>query len=311
MRVIHSLTEADALSLHSPVAVTIGVFDGVHLGHQALLKAIQATGRTAAVVTFSNHPLTVLRPDIVPSLVCTAEHKAKLLEQYGTDLLVSLPFTAELAKQSPREFLTTLHNTLGFERLLLGYDAKLGSKGAGTPDVVRQLAPEIGFEVRYLEAVRVDDQIVSSTDIRGFVQSGDLLSASSRLGRPYSIAGPVVPGVQVGRAIGLPTLNLNTEGLCLPPMGVYVAQAVVDNQRYPAVANLGTAPTVKQASHPVLEVHLLDTTPESTPEYIEVILGPYLRKERRFADKTELKAQIQNDIERAKAHLATSDLYIK
>ncbi len=303
MRICHALPSSAA----PPVALTIGNFDGVHRGHVEMLKKlrIEATQRQlpTCAITFENHPSTILNPGTTPLLICTLEQKKRLLRESGIELLYSLPFTKELAEQTPEQFIIRLSQSQPFDLLLLGSDATIGKNRAGTPEHMKELSRTYGFSLTYFPDITLDGQRISSRHIRESIHSGRLVEASRLLGRPYSIAGTVIKGRGRGADLGFHTANISVEGLCLPPLGVYAVLVHHQGHTYPAVANLGLAPTVRQDATPLLEVHLLDTHIDLYHLHIEVELKTYLRPEMRFSSLEALKAQIAKDVSTAKSLL--------
>lgn len=279
----------------SPRALTIGNFDALHLGHQALLKSMGGSERV--VVTFSNHPSTVL--STTPKLpILTLPHKLRLLEHYGIDIVVLLPFTKELAGMSAEAFLSQLHSALPFHSLVLGFDARLGHKREGDPIRLQKVAHTLSFSLSYLPQVLHDALPVSTSRIRAALQKGD--DVTPLLGRPYSIRGTVERGESRGKKIGFPTLNLDVRHLALPPLGVWQTTLIWKGESYPAVSNLGFAPTVRQSLSPLLEVHIPGFDNDLYDEEVEVVFGKYLRPEKRFLSLDDLKNQIACDIQLAK-----------
>lgn len=289
-------------SLLSRSAVAVGVFDGVHLGHQRLLHQLlemaSALQAVPAVVTFRNHPDQVLRGDAPPLLV-SVEHRLRLLRRAGVQRLVLLDFEPRLRDLTAREFAERiLVARLRTRGLLLGYDSALGRDREGTPQRFRELGGELGFEVRVGAAFEVDGHPVSSTEIRAAITRGDLALAQRFLGRFPGALGVVVHGDGRGRSIGFPTANVAAQAAALPPEGVYAVEAIVDGRVYPAVANLGPRPTFDAAR--ALEVHLLDFTGDLYGRELEVTWKQRLRDVQPFADAAALAAQIARDVAAAR-----------
>jgi riboflavin kinase/FMN adenylyltransferase len=309
MNVAYSLPSPSSHA--APCALTIGNFDGVHTGHQTLLKKTvqlgQQEAQKPAVFSFSNHPSTILKPGQPVLSLCTLEHKLRLLEAAGIEQLFLIPFTKELSCLSAEQFLRNLHAGIHFSNLILGYDAQLGKDRQGDRIAVETLSRQIGFQVFYLPEHAIDGEPVSSTRIRRHIQKGELDKASKLLGRPYSIYARVKKGAGRGKALGIHTANLSVEGLCLPPLGVYAVQLVHNGCSYPAVANLGIAPTFGTNKAPLLEVHVWDQELELYGELVEVLFHTYLRPEKQFETPEQLKAQIQQDIFQAQILLARKD----
>lgn len=302
MKIIHTLKEI-ATPCQSCV-LTIGNFDGMHRGHQALLEHLQViaqrTASSTAVLTFENHPTEVLSPERAVKQICTPAHKMMLLDAIGINLLILLTFTREFSQLTTEQFLQELQSYSGFTTLILGHDARIGKNREGDHDKVRELAHSKGFSVEYLKPVSQQGIVVSSTHIRKLIQQGDFDQVAQFLGRRYSIYGPVVKGQSQGARLGFPTANLDLSQLILPPYGVYAVQVKHKNELLQGVANLGIAPTVRSEGEPRLEVHLIDQQRDLYGENIEVIFLKYLRGEKKFANITELQQQIAKDVVQAK-----------
>lgn len=284
-------------------ALTIGNFDGVHLGHQALLKALkQYKSERSVVITFENHPSQVLNPESATPLLCTLDHKLKLLNENGVDDVILIPFTAAFAQQKAEDFLQRVRERCPFSHLILGPDAAFGKNRHGDRTHMEAYANEQHFHLDYLEPLTVAGTQVSSSLIRNLIQKGDLQAASKLLGRRYSVYSSITKGQGLGGKIGFPTLNIDVDGLCLPPLGVYAVQVNWKGRILNGVANLGVAPTVRKNNKPLLEVHLLDCD-EDVSGLIEVIYMSYIRAEKKFDNIEQLKQQIGKDKEKAKQDL--------
>lgn len=302
MPVIKKLEDFPKTS-HS-IVLTIGNFDGMHRGHCAVLKQAQAlVGKEGKVVvlTFINHPSEILRPETATPLLCTLPHKLYLLENFGIQTIILLPFTRYLAQHSARSFIENVRQYISFAHLVLGHDATLGRDRQGNPPTINNLGMEWGFDVHYLEAYRYEGKPVSSTRIREILQQGDLNQVEELLGRPYSIYGNVVTGKGKGASLGFPTANLNVKGLCLPPFGVYAVEVCHHSKFIRGIANLGIAPTMNDNREPVLEVHLFNEDQDFVGQTVEVIFKEFIRPEMKFEAIENLRDQISKDIERVKS----------
>ena len=305
MKVLHSI--ADLVSLPGPVFLAVGVFDGVHLGHQAVIRRAledaKAAGGTAVVVTFDPHPVRVLRPDQAPRLLTATSHKIQLLKTLGVEALLAIPFDREFAATPPDQFIRALAAAARpLREICVGYEWCFGKGRAGNLALLRMLGDELGFEEVGVPAVQVDGQIVSSTLIRSAVEAGDLAAAGRFLGRDYTILGTVVAGDQLGRKLGFPTANLSAHSEQFPPDGVYAVEAIWHKTRLHGVANIGVRPTVHAANGKrLLEVHLFDFDREFYGDDIEVTFRRFLRGEKKFAGLDELRAQIAIDAKSARA----------
>lgn len=299
MDVLHCLQPLNGAK--QPIAITLGMFDGVHLGHQALLEQLKSIsqGGTPVVLTYQNHPSTTLRPQNPTKLILPIEQRLNLLNELGIQTTYLLNFTEEFANQTADEFLRMLHQQIPFSFLVLGHDARIGKNKEAGPEEIQKMADELAFSVIQVPPYIQDGAVVSSSRLRKALQQGYLEEVVKLLGRPYSIAGPVIGGKETGRKIGFRTANINVDSLCLPPLGVYAVWVKHQDNIYKGVVNLGFAPTVKNDSSPVLEVHLLESDQNLYGEVIEVIFVKFLREEIKFETIDLLKTQIEKDIQQA------------
>ncbi len=294
---------------------TIGNFDGLHLGHQAIVETVIARARAregdAVVYTFQPHPRKVVHPQAAPPLLTTLEQKSELLEAAGIDLLIVEPFSREFASTPPDVFVHNyLYERLRPEEVYVGYDFHYGRDREGSMRLLTEMGPRLGFSVTIIPEVRVGDFNVSSTRIRALLAEGEVERAAEMLGRAYAVRGQVVPGDQRGRDLGFPTLNLRPENEVLPSNGVYAgwvrlldAGDPAAGDRFPAVTNVGKRPTFKADDPPLAESHLLDFSGDLYGRHFEVSFQIRLREERRFVGPDALREQIQNDIESGRRHL--------
>jgi riboflavin kinase/FMN adenylyltransferase len=288
------------------VCAAIGFFDGVHLGHQQVIRQTVEDARQhdglAVVVTFDRHPGTVVAPDQAPPLIYTLPQKLRTIEALGVDALVLIEFTDGFSRIRGEDFARGLAGDLGrLHSLCVGSTCTFGYRRSGNVALLRRLGHELGFAVHGLAAVSLSGRSVSSTRIREAIQAGDLLLANQMLGRSYAVAGRVQRGDQLGQQLGFPTANLNITGLVLPPPGVFAAQARHQNRLHPAVMNIGIRPTL-QRPQPTLqvEVHLLDYRGDLYGQELEVTVVARIRDEQRFPSLEALRAQIALDIQRAR-----------
>jgi riboflavin kinase / FMN adenylyltransferase len=310
MTVLSAIEELAALP--GPVALAIGVFDGVHLGHQEVIRAaLDFSGKhggTAVVMTFDPHPLRVLRPEAAPRLLCSTRHKLRILEEIGVRHVLVAPFNRETAGTSAPEFVETLVRScrpLGF--VSVGFTWTFGRNREGNIHRLMERGEAHGFGVYGVPAVHVEGEVVSSTLVREVVRVGDFAKARRLLGRDYTVLGKVVPGKRLGRELGFRTANVAVENEELPPSGVYAVIAAVEGQEttVKGVANLGLRPTVETgATDRALEVHLLDFAAELYGSEMEVTFVKLLRPEQKFAGLEALKAQIARDVQAARSALA-------
>ena len=287
------------------VCLAIGVFDGVHLGHQQIIRQTVADAQQhealAVVVTFDKHPSLIVAPDKVPPLIYSRSQKLNAIESLGANALLEIPFDKTFSQQTGEQFIRSLAPDLGkIQSNCVGADFVFGHKRSGNVTLLKSLGQELKFTVHGVAAVSLDGQPVSSTRIREAIRAGDFDAASQMLGRAYSIAGNVIRGDQLGHKLGFPTANLETTGLLLPPNGVYAAHAVVAGHSHRAAINIGLRPTVNQPNPTSrVEVHLLDFSGELYGQELEVTFTAKLRDERKFPSLDELKAQIARDIAEA------------
>jgi riboflavin kinase/FMN adenylyltransferase len=296
MEVVHDL--ASLSLLRGPVYLAIGIFDGVHRGHQALIEEAQAdakkSGGTAVVMTFEPHPMMFFQRAEPPLRLSNPPHKELLLERQGVTHLAVLPFEAGRAGQTAEEFVADLRaacRPLG--GIVVGADWKFGKGRTGDVALLQKLG---GFEVDGIAAVAIEGEVISSTAIRLAVKRGDLGFAEKALGRPYGIFGKVVPGSGKGHQIGFPTANIDTAGYQLPPDGVYAVRVILGDKSFDGIANLGFRPTVSQDQRRVLEVHLFEFEGDLYGMHLEVEFLRFVRGEKKFASLEELRDQIARDI---------------
>ena len=303
MDVFHSA--AKLVTNGRKVCLAIGFFDGVHLGHQQIIRQTLADARQheglGAVVTFDQHPNTVVAPERVPPLIYSLPRKLRAIAEVGTDRLLLIHFDKPFSEQTGEQFIRGLVRDLGLvQSLCVGANFVFGHKRAGNVELLKKLGSELKFTVHGLAAVALDGKAVSSTRIRQAIAQGDLDEASQMLGRAYSLSGKVVRGDGVGKQLGIPTANIDVTGLVLPPTGVYAVQAQIGEQRYRSVLNIGYRPTL-QNPNPTLrvEAHLLGFDGNLYDQELEVVFVDKLRQEKRFPSLVELRAQIEKDIQDA------------
>jgi riboflavin kinase/FMN adenylyltransferase len=297
-----------AAGIAGPSVVTIGTFDGVHLGHQHLVRDVarQARARSAVAVglTFDPRPAEILRPDVPSLYLCTVSRRAELLRQAGLDRVVVVPFDRELSLMSAASFSETLVREIGMRELVGGPDLALGHRREGTPEVLRDLGQRLGFDLRLVPGFEIDGQPVRTRVIRQLLAEARLAEAEMLLGRRYSVDGTVVRGDGRGTTIGVPTANVATSPrLVLPGNGVYAVYFQCDGERWPGAANLGVRPTFDGQSRS-LEIHLLDFSGNLYGKAVEVEFVQRLRPEQRFANVGELIAQIHRDIAKSREVLS-------
>ena len=283
--------------------LAIGNFDGIHLGHQAILRGVVArareTGDVATVLTFEPPPLKILRPEKAPLRLSTNEQRLTWFAAGGLEAVVVLPFTMELAQVGPETFVEEiLLRGLSLRAVLVGDNFCFGHRQAGNVRLLRELGMRLGFEVTIVPPVEFRGEIVSSTVIRREIAAGNVSHAARLLGRPFVLTGPVVPGTGTGRKFTFPTLNLVAEQELLPRDGVYITQTKIGDVSYDSVTNIGNRPTFNGAALSV-ETHLLGVSGDVHPERLKIRFWKRLRGEKKFSGADELRAQIARDIAHA------------
>ena len=304
MRVLRSIPELTQIP--GPVFLAIGVFDGVHLGHQAVISTAARhsadAGGTAVVVTFDPHPAKILRPQESPRLLTATQHKIALIRALGVSHLLVLTFDRELASTTPEDFVRQLVAAAKpLREICVGQEWSFGKNRAGNLTLLKELGAQLNFNVVGVEPVTSDGTIVSSTAIRKAVEAGDFATATRMLGRDYTILGTVEEGKHLGRSLGFPTANLSAHSEQFPPNGVYAAEGLLGGKTVQGVVNLGVRPTVADgAPQRVLEFHLFDVDRDLYGEDIELRFLRYLRPERKFENLAALREQIGQDVATAR-----------
>ena len=304
MEILRSIPELSQLS--GPLFTAIGVFDGVHLGHQEVISTsarhAREAGGTPVVVTFDPHPAKILRPGKGPHLLTATQHKIALIRDLGVEHLLVIHFDRQFANTPPEEFVRQLvEHAKPLRQICVGHEWAFGKDRAGNLALLQQLGVQHGFEVIGIKPVAVNGTVVSSTAIRQAVECGDFAAAAAMLGREYTILGTVKRGAQLGRKLGFPTANLSAHSEQFPPDGVYVAEAMLDGTQFRGVANLGCRPTVSGGkAERLLELHLFDLDRDIYGQDVEVRFARYLRSEEKFESVEALAAQIARDVEEAR-----------
>jgi riboflavin kinase/FMN adenylyltransferase len=306
MRITHGFR-----SLGTPHAVTIGNFDGLHLGHKAMLARLQdvarARGLPSCVLSFEPHPREFFAPDQAPARLSSLREKAECLQRLGIDRLHVFRFDRAFSALTAETFIEqVLGHTLQARYVLVGDDFRYGAKRAGDFALLKRAGESLGFDAEFLPTVEVAGERVSSTAVRNALAAGELEHAAHLLGRPYSISGHVVHGDKLGRDIGFPTANVQIKHNRPPLMGIFAVEVYgLNGEPLPGVASLGKRPTVKGADAvPVLEVHLFDFDAEIYGRRVRVNFLHKLRDEEKYPDLDSLVAQIRRDVDNAKQYLA-------
>jgi riboflavin kinase/FMN adenylyltransferase len=283
------------------VCLAIGVFDGVHLGHQQIIRQTVADARqhdaVALVVTFDKHPSAVIAPQKTPPQIFSRPQKLRTIEALGADALLEIPFDKAFSEKSGEMFIRELARDLGnIFSICVGADFVFGHRRSGNVTLLKTLGAEIGFQVHGHAAVALDGETVSSTRIRERIRTGNLDAASQMLGRPYAICGRIVAGDRLGRQLGFPTANLDAINLALPPNGVYAASTKWAGKNFRVALNIGLRPTVTAGPQLRVEAHLLDFSGDLYNAELELEIGPKLRDEQRFDSPAKLREQIARDV---------------
>ena len=304
MEVLRSIVDLE--SLRGPLFLAIGVFDGVHLGHQAVISTATRHAGSAdgapLVVTFDPHPVKVLRPHNAPHLLTATQHKIALIRDLGVEHLLVINFDKKFAATSPEKFVEELlAHSRPLREVCVGHEWSFGKDRRGNLDLLKRLGAQFDFNVVGIPPVLVSGEVVSSTAIRQAVEKGDFPKAAEMLGREYTILGMVSRGDNLGKKIGFPTANLSAHSEQFPPNGVYLAKAWIRGVSYHGVINLGYRPTVSSGkSERVLEIHLLDFNRDIYGEDVEVQFVSYLRPEKKFENVDALARQIAFDVQQAR-----------
>lgn len=298
----HSLSE---LQPERPSFLTVGSFDGVHLGHQGLIRnlatAAHERGYQAAVVTFHPHPALILRGYKPSFYLSTPDDKAERLAALGADLVVTHPFNHDVANLTAAQFTDQLRAALDFRELWCGADFALGHNREGTVEWLRRYGQSTGFNMNVIEPIRLRDKVVSSSRIRQALVEGDVAESAACLGRPFQLTGPVVEGAKRGRTIGIPTANIQIgDDQAYPAKGVYACRAWMGGEAVDAVTNIGVRPTFEDDAIPTVEAHLLDFDRDLYGQSLTLDFIARLRPEQKFNGVPELIAQIHRDIEGAR-----------
>lgn len=299
----------DRVSPERETVITIGVFDGVHRGHVHLLQHLISAAGTAyqpTVITFANHPVTVLQPGRQVSLITTLERKETLIREKGIDQIVSLEFSEELAQLTAREFVGLLQEKLRMKGLVIGSDFALGRDREGDSERLSELGEELGFSVEIVQPLLLDGLLVKSRVIRQRLNDGEVAVSNHLLGRAFSLAGPVVTGDRRGRTLGFPTANVNvSKSMAHPADGIYATWALVDGERRPSATSIGVRPTFGLTER-LVEVYILDFDGDLYGQELEVEFVDKLRDQETFSSLEALVEQINQDVANTREALATS-----
>lgn len=300
MRVFHS--PAEVPPAFGPSAVTVGNFDGVHVGHRQIMRRLVSAARAErlvpTVLTFDPHPARVLAPDRAPRLILTTAQKLRKLEEEGIEAVLLLPFSLEFAKLTPEQFAERiLAQTLKVRRVLVGEDFRFGHRQSGNVETLRELGGQLGFILEPIAAIGARGERFSSSAIRKLVSAGRVSRACRMMGAPFSLEGAVVKGRGIGSKQTVPTLNLSPENELLPKAGVYATRVrdLKNGREWTAVTNVGIRPTFGDEGGLTVESFLLSEFGGATPSRIEVAFLAFIREERKFDSADLLKRQILRD----------------
>ena len=299
MEIITSL-DAELKNKYPATVIALGTFDGLHLGHTDVIDTAkdyaERSGLKLAVFTFSNHPLALIRPDLVPVRIISAEEKIKLLESFGVDYLINIPFTEDFAALSPDEFLEKLA-CFNYRCLVVGENFTYGFLGSGKTETLERSGRKNGFDVIVRPLVKMNGNVVSSTGIRNLIQAGHIEYANRMLGRAYAITGKIVHGEQRGRKLGFPTANIELlhGEMAVPAPGVYAVTASIESSIYEGMGNIGNNPTFNDVEHARLEVNLFNCSGDLYGKTMSVQFHKYIRAEKKFSGVEELCRQIEED----------------
>lgn len=288
--------------------ITLGNFDGLHLGHQGLIRMVIGRAREiqgqSMVVTFRPHPLKILAPEKCPPLISIYEEKIKLFEKLGIDVLVKIPFTLNFAEMSPKEFVKTiLCDLLGAKEIYVGFNYRFGKGRKGTTQTLKAMGEKFGFRVNEVEQISLNNEVISSTKIRQLLKAGEVGHAAGLLGRPYAITGIVIKGDSRGKTLGFPTANIASRHTIIPSNGVYAVRLFVRDKHYDGIVNIGVRPTFDKHAF-AIEAHVFDFHEDLYGEEITIFFIKKLRQEKKFDSSDALIAQITRDISEAKKVLA-------
>lgn len=306
MILITDLSSITTKFTHS--VITLGNFDGLHLGHQELIKMVikraKEKGAVSLVVTFRPHPLKILAPAKCPPLISIYEEKIKLFEKMGIDVLVKIPFTVGFSSMAPEDFVKdVLCGLLGAKEIFVGYNYRFGRGREGNVHTLKKLGEKFGFTVREVQQVSLNGEVISSSKIRHLLKDGEVEHASKLLGRTYAITGIVVKGDGRGKGLGFPTANIVPKHSIIPANGVYAARLYVRDKLYDGIANIGMRPTFNKENL-TIEVHVFDFNEDIYNEEVSLYFIKKIREEKKFKDADELIHQIDSDIKTAKEILS-------
>jgi riboflavin kinase/FMN adenylyltransferase len=290
--------------VYEPTVVALGNFDGVHLGHRKLLEWALEKSRSEnlklSVLLFCPHPLKVLYPERKLNLLTSYEERLEIFEQIGVDKVLLFPFTSEFATTSPEAFVREVLLKIGTVHVFVGFDYTFGYQGKGNPEVLKVLAKQYGFGLSVLEAQKVNNKLISSSEIRKHLLNGDISQAKELMGSSPKIVGKVIPGDKRGRSLGFPTANIQVgEDSLIPKNGVYAVKTIIDGQEYKGMLNIGLCSTFKDLPERSIEVNFFDYQGNLYDRKLSISLEARLRDEKKFKGVEEIISQLYKDKQKA------------
>lgn len=308
---IHLFHGTESANISRPTVLTMGVFDGLHLGHQLIIKTVVERAKeinaTPTVITFDPHPRAVLFPESAPPLLQTLDQRISAFGVLGIEQSIVIPFTKELSQQPAEEFLKDIvHERLQAKEVYLGQGFFFGKDRAGNIDLLRSVSRELGFFADEIGEVKLRGVRISSSKIRGLLLEGRINLARRMLGRPYGVEGRVIHGAERGRKLGFPTANLQPQNRVIPKSGVYVTSTLINDEWRQSVTNIGVRPTFENDAEPSVETFVLNWDGDLYGDVVRVRFLHRIRAEKKFSSIDELTAQIQKDIKRAENYFQRS-----
>ena len=296
--------------------LTVGTFDGVHIGHQSIIQRVndiaKEQGGESVLLTFHPHPRMVLFPDDDSlKLINTIDEKMTLLESFGLDHVIMIPFELEFSRMSPVKYVRDiLVNKIGIDTMVIGYDHHFGRNRQGNLSLLKELAPLYEFNVVEIPAQDIDDITVSSTKVRSAILDGQIRLANGYLGHNFTISGKVIPGKKIGREIGFPTANLQLadKHKIIPGDGVYAVKGLIDDTEHDGMLNIGTRPTIDDKGETSIEVHFFNLDEDLYGKEIQVTFERKMRNEQKFEDIKTLQSQLQNDADMVQKYFSGENI---
>ncbi len=306
MKIFHGIENAN---ISRPTVLTLGVFDGLHLGHQRIMQTVveraEATGTVPTAMTFDPHPRAVLHPENAPPLLQTLDQRLAAFEFLGIEQAIVIRFTKDFAKQEATEFLREIiHKRLQAKEVYLGKNFEFGRNRGGNIELLKKMSAELGFYAAEVPEIRLRGQRISSSKIRHLLSDGKVNSARRMLGRPYGVEGVIIRGNQRGHTIGFPTANLKPKNRVIPKFGVYATATLIDDGWRRSITNIGVRPTFEKDVEPSIETYIFDFDGDLYGDVLRVRFLHHIRDERKFSGIDELKAQIEKDTHRALSYFS-------